>query len=100
MDFDFHSTDNGARITLTGRLTFGENAAFRRIVERLDGEVEGEIVFDLADMDYIDSAGLGMLMVAREEVVTRGGTARIANAHGHVGRMLELARFGDFFAFG
>lgn len=100
MDFRIDHSGDSARVTLDGRLTFGENAAFRRVVEDLSGGTTDEVVFDLAGMDYIDSAGLGMLMVAREAVIEGGGRAVIANAHGQVGRMLELARFGDFFTQG
>lgn len=100
MDFRIERSDSDVLVTLDGRLTFGENAAFRRMIEALGHDTDRKVVFDLGGMDHIDSAGLGMLMVAREAVVNGGGTAGIANAHGQVERMLALARFGDFFTLG
>ncbi len=100
MEFHFDRSDLCARVTLSGRLTFGEKDVFRRVVEDLAENGDGDVVFDLGSMDYIDSAGLGMLLVAREVVAEHGGRTTIANAHGEVGRMLELARFADFFTMG
>lgn len=100
MEYRLDQTEGGARVALNGRLTFAENAGFRAVVEGLEQVGGSEVVFDLGGMDYIDSAGLGMLLVAREAVERRGGRVRLRHGGGQVGRMLELARFGDFFALG
>ncbi|MBC7954230.1 MAG: STAS domain-containing protein [Rhodospirillaceae bacterium] len=84
-------------IPLAGRLTFSENAGFREIVIGLEKHGAAKVVFDLAALDLMDSTGLGMLLVARETVTEQGGHVALRNATGQVGRMLDLARFGDFF---
>lgn len=91
------STTQAATIALQGRLTFAENGAFRQVVEGLEREGHQQVVFDLAQLDYIDSAGMGMLLVARDVTAARGGAVTLANAGGQVARMLRLARFSDFF---
>lgn len=97
MDFHLHQDQLSVRVALCGRLTFAQHGAFRDVVARLDDLGEA-VVLDLAEVDFIDSAGLGMLLVAREQVARRGGRISLCNATGQVGRMLALAKFGDFFA--
>lgn len=84
-------------ITLTGRLTFAENGEFRQMVDSLEQVGGAMVVLDLGALEFMDATGMGMLLVARDQVVARGGRVTLCNARGQVGRMLELANFGDFF---
>lgn len=91
------TTVSTAIVRLSGRLTFAENSAFRRVVEGLEQSGRGDVVIDLGALDFIDSAGMGMLLVARDLTSARGGRVALSNAGGQVARMLRLAKFGDFF---
>lgn len=93
----FATRDDVATIALSGRLTFTENAAFRRVVEGLAQQPCRDVVVDLSALDFLDSAGMGMLLVVRDLVAERGGRATLSGAAGQVARMLRLAKFGDFF---
>lgn len=84
-------------ITLNGRLTFAENGDFRQMLAGLEQSVATMVVLDLGGLDFMDSTGMGMLLVARDTVAGLGGQVALRNAHGQVGRMLELAKFRDFF---
>lgn len=90
-------TEQAATIHLAGRLTFAENSAFRQVVEAVAQAGRDHVIFDLDRLDYIDSAGMGMLLVARDLAAGRGGRVTLANADGQVARMLRLAKFSDFF---
>ncbi|MCR6631715.1 MAG: STAS domain-containing protein [Magnetospirillum sp.] len=92
------TADDAAVVYLDGRLTFAENGAFRQVVEELQQVDHSQVVIDLSRLDFIDSAGLGMLLVARDLVAAHGGGVALRHAAGQVGRMLHLAKFGDFFA--
>jgi|AGTN01.1.fsa_nt_gi Anti-anti-sigma regulatory factor (antagonist of anti-sigma factor) len=93
----FDSSDTVLRIALNGRLTFAENGAFRQVVEAIGQAGKAEVVFDLGGLDFIDSAGMGMLLVARDAAGAQAGGIRLRRAGGQVGRMLHLAKFADFF---
>ena len=84
-------------VTLSGRLTFAENGAFRQVVEDLAGSDRLAVVVDLGTLEFMDSAGMGLLLVARDVVAARGGHVSLRAAQGQVARMLRLAKFGDFF---
>lgn len=85
-------------VDFAGQLTFAENGEFRRVLAGLDDGPADEVVFDLSDLRFIDSSGMGLLLVARESVGARGGRITLRNAQGQVRRMLNLAKFDDFFA--
>jgi HptB-dependent secretion and biofilm anti anti-sigma factor len=93
----FDSSDDVLRITLNGRLTFAENGEFRQVVDAIGQAGGTNVVFDLEGLSYIDSAGMGMLLVARDAAAACGAAVALSRAVGQVGRMLQLAKFADFF---
>jgi anti-sigma B factor antagonist len=65
---------------LHGQLVFdGGDAVFRDAVNDLIARERLKIVVDLADVTYIDSAGIGVLIARFLEVRRRGGDMRLAN---------------------
>lgn len=97
MQAQFEDQSSAAIVPLSGRLTFAENNSFRTVVEGLEKDGRDHVVLDLAGLEFIDSAGMGLLLVARDLMRARGGSVTLANAGGQVARMLTLAKFGDFF---
>lgn len=93
MDFSIDHADGRAAIQLRGRLTFQESAWFRQVIEGI-GDPAMAVELNLAAVDFIDSAGLGMLLVLRESL---SGPVTLVTAGGQVARMLNLACFSDFF---
>ena len=61
----------------------------------LDG-VE-ELVFDLAQVDYISSAGLRVLLSAQKKMATK--SMKIANAKPAVKEVFDITGFSDIFTF-
>ena len=78
-------------VTLSGRLVLGKE------VEKLESAVgllvaDGarKFVFDLAQLDYADSAGIGTLVSCLSQIKKSGGEMRIAGANQRVGRLFQL----------
>jgi anti-anti-sigma factor len=97
MPYDIHHDDGTSHVRLAGTLTFAAHRKFRSVVTRLESQSPGRVVLDLSRVEHIDAAGLGLLLVARDTVRTKGGQAELHGASGQVGRMLHLARFTDLF---
>lgn len=93
MDFEISHGDEGVNAVLSGQLTFRESATFRTLLQQLGGGTSS-LRIDLKGLDFIDSAGLGMLLVMREHC---DGEVRLRVGGGQVSRLLQLARFSDFF---
>jgi anti-anti-sigma factor len=97
MPYDFHTDGKAAQIRLRGELTFAQHRKFRGVVNNLESARHEQVVVDLSEVDYIDAAGLGLLLVARDAVSGKGGAIELKGAQGQVGRMLRAARFADLF---
>ena len=97
MDYQIQSTATGLTVTLSGRLTFTENAQFRAMLMQLQEHSTTAVTLDLGEVEFIDSAGLGMLLYTRDTLHQRQGVVSLSAARGQVGRMLELSRMQDLF---
>ncbi len=60
-----------------------------RITE-LAASHEGDVVLDLAEVTFIDSAGMRALLIARENLTVQGRALRLANVTPEVKRLLDL----------
>ena len=56
------------------------------------------VVFNFRGTKYIDSAGLGMLLLAREQATGRGGRVQLFGVSGRAGDVLRLAHFDRLFS--
>lgn len=57
-----------------------------------------ELVFDLAQVDYISSAGLRVLLSSQKKMV--GKSMKIVNAKPAVKEVFDITGFSDIFTFG
>lgn len=97
MDFQMQSSGSSLRVMLHGRLTFAENGRFRALLGQLQDGTATQVVLDLGNVEFIDSAGLGMLLYTRDAVRQRDGEVSLDAASGQVDRMLTLSRMHDLF---
>ena len=72
---------NGTSLTirLSGRL---DTTTSPQLVAELEGAFDGcsELVFDMADLDYISSAGLRILLNSNKKITKNGGVMTIRNS--------------------
>jgi anti-anti-sigma factor len=69
---------------------------FRRAYETAKGP-DTHFVVDLSRAEYIDSSGLGMLLMLREHAGGDRSDVRIANATGEVRDILAISNFDRLF---
>src|SRR5690349_21545787 len=90
----------GEDITLLefrGRLTLGrESQRLETVVKELQGEGVRKLVFDISNMDYVDSAGLGILTFCFATMKNAGGAFRLAGASGKVLQLLQFTHLDGF----
>ncbi|WP_100374523.1 STAS domain-containing protein [Bacillus sp. FJAT-45037] len=53
--------------------------------------------FDMKHVEYIDSAGLGVLVTLHKRATENGGTVKVSNVSRQVKKMLELTRLQEVF---
>lgn len=97
MIYNLRNNGNQTAIDLKGRLTFSDYSVFREVVEIFNTSPVKRCVLDLSELEFIDSAGLGMLLIVRDKVHGRNGHLVISGAAGQVKKMLDLGRFDTLF---
>jgi len=89
MNFQLDEDASGVCVRLSGDLNFSANAEFRTILDKLAGAKGRPVTFDLANVARIDSVGLGLLYIAKEEVAG-SGKIRLKSPQSGIMKMLEL----------
>jgi anti-sigma B factor antagonist len=85
-------------IDLTGRLTMGESCkALRDEVHDQLSQENKKILLNLADVTYIDSAGLGELTSAYMSVKNRGGELKLVNLTKRVHDLMQITKLYTVF---
>ena len=55
------------------------------------------VVIDLANVPYMSSAGLRLLLTAHKEMLGKGGELKIANVQSSVMEVFDITGFSDIF---
>ena len=77
MDYHFETIDNVMKVSLDGRLVAACSEEFKdTMLERLKDQKA--IIFDLKQMQHIDSSGLGALVSVLQSVNANGGVIKLA----------------------
>ena len=85
-------------VKVNGRVELGEgSAAIREVVRDLLARGRKKIVLDLADVDYIDSAGLGALVSAFTSVRNAGGELKLVYLTKKVQDLLQMTKLYTVF---
>lgn len=80
-------------ISLTGRLVLGNRLTdIEHGIRGRFGQGLRNLVLDLSGLEFIDSAGIGVLAVCCGSMGRKGGKVAIAGATGRVKELLELTR--------
>jgi anti-sigma B factor antagonist len=78
---------------LAGRITLGlECQEVEWQVEDLLKEHEKKIIFDFSELKYLDSTGVGILVMCSGKVKQAGGELRVVGAQGIVEQTLKMTR--------
>ena len=84
--------------TFSDELSFADQGSFRDTLKMMVESGKRKFVIELSRLQSIDSAGLGMFMVAGEEAKKGNWSLVLRSPQGQVKKMLELAKFGDMIA--
>ena len=85
-------------LDLSGKITLGEGSALlRKTVRGLLDDKRTHIVLNLADVDYIDSSGIGELVSAYTTVKGRGGDLKLLHLTKKVHDLLQLTKLFTVF---
>ena len=83
--------DTGAegKVRLTGRLDAAQAGAAQAFLDRL----QGVVVLDCAALDYLSSAGLGVLLKTHKRLLAGGGKLRLVAVSRHLRDIFTYSGF-------
>ena len=84
-------------IALNGRLDAGSAEGVLTGVKKLLAQNRVKIILDMSGVEFIDSAGVGILLASYRAVDAKGGTLKICAIQHQVEGILSLTRLGEFF---
>jgi anti-sigma B factor antagonist len=85
-------------IDLEGNITIGRgDVMLREVVAELLRKERKRIVLNLANVGYMDSAGIGEMVACSKRAHARSGSVRLLNPTEKVQEMLRITRFDRLF---
>lgn len=84
-------------VTLHGRITYSDHPSFRNVIAQVRESSAQKVVFDLSDVEFIDSAGLGMLLMVRDTATQRKAPVVLRRPRGQVARIFSSSKFETLF---
>lgn len=85
-------------VTLNGRVVFGEEAsALRDKVKTLMDAGKKDLVLNINNITFIDSAGLGALVAAHNSANSHGGSLRLCHMASKFKEMLRITKMNTVF---
>ncbi len=98
---NYKTTDikDGKEILISGSFTFRDHDTFFEIVSLIKTAQDKKIVFNMTDCDFIDSAALGMFVIAHDEASSKGVELSIKGVKGKVKDVMYAARFDSLYKF-
>ncbi len=80
-------------VELLGKLAMGrESQRIETLVERLAQEACRKVIFDMTGIEYIDSAGIGLLALAAGKLKEAGGRFAVVAPEGRVRQFLTMTQ--------
>ena len=88
---------NDWEVFLSGQLTYNDRMAFNDVVFAFSKGGADSLIVDFSDITFVDSNGIGMLLVLHDDASKNGKKVTIRGLNGHVQRVFENSQLGNLF---
>lgn len=97
---DITQTINGSvmEVTLRNKFTFADSQSFRKVIDSMSKAGVNMVVIDMKETEFVDSAALGMFLLAKDAAAKANIKVSIRGAHGQPGKMLTISKFNEIFS--
>jgi anti-anti-sigma factor len=86
-------TGSDGTVMVAGRFDASQCPSAQAFLDKL----EGTVTMDLSRLDYISSAGLGVLLKTQKRLLVKGGKLRLAGANRHILDIFQYSGFDQIF---
>lgn len=89
---------NVAIIDLKGRITLGEDTGvLREELRKVLGRGDKNILLNMREVSYVDSAGLGELVGAYTTATNQGGAVKLLHLQGKMRDLMQITKLHTIF---
>lgn len=98
LSFEQRERENIVLLDGKGRIVAGdETARFRAEIDTLIAAEKVNLILNLAEVDFIDSTGLGAMVVASSEIKKKGGAIKLAQLNKRNVELLVVTKLTTIF---
>jgi HptB-dependent secretion and biofilm anti anti-sigma factor len=97
MSISFHLNEKHSIISIGDRFTFSDCSDFRKALQQAAENAAQSMAIQLRDVHFMDSSGLGMLLVALAECQKYGITLTLNHPQPEINALLEITRSNEKF---
>lgn len=98
LEIEQHEHEGITIVVMKGRITVGHEAtALRDTVATLNTGGARKLVFNLGGVDYIDSTGLGALVMSASTLRKNGGNVKLVNLNRRTIELLVMTKLATIF---
>ena len=87
------------RFRLSGNFVLEGSEEFNLLMNTLVGGGMKKVVFDLSELKYIDSTGVGIIISVAKQLRARGGDLVFLNVQARILEIFNLVKLNDFIQF-
>jgi len=92
MEYNLRKNSRVAELAVSGDFTFNDHEAFRELLVNPSGLTDVDtIIVDMSKLEFIDSAAIGMLIIANDEAALRKHQFILSGAKDQVKMALDIA---------
>jgi anti-sigma B factor antagonist len=85
-------------LDLKGRITIGDEAsAFREAFEKVAVQPEPRLILNMLDVDYVDSTGLGAMVMCSMRLKNANGVAKLVNVNRRNIELMVMTKIDSIF---
>lgn len=98
LNINQRQVDHITILDLNGRITIGEGSTqFRESVRRLMDQARNRVVLNFAEVNYVDSSGIGELVSAYTSLNNQGGQLKLLNLPKRIRDLLRITKLDTVF---
>jgi anti-sigma B factor antagonist len=98
LDISQREREGIALLDLKGRITMGEEVtAFRDAFEKVSAEPSARLILNMREVDYVDSTGLGALVMCSTRLRKTNGVAKLVHVNRRNIELIVMTKIDTIF---
>ena len=97
MNITYTNVDNIKVVNFSGRIIYDTEEVVKKELDKIVNENNKKIVFNLSDLTYINSSGLGLLINVLKQVRASNGDIKLSNLRPELSELFRITSLNSVF---